>query len=579
MGKLKDKIKSSFGFVKTLGKTHPVTFTVLIICTACFTLLGFFEGFLQHAKSIRSFVDDGTDILLHLGLWTIMILAAVFLMENTVKKGRILLKTVIVVVTSAVTYFFSAIITPPCYCEDFFKDLGHKIGSDRLAMITMGYFAILGVLSVYFCYRKLSDEFSFAEYLMGGISGGFLIGVIYTVVMIGAVTLTFVFTELLFGNFEDIFLPLCAIITGFYLGGASISVVVHSEKEVPKFVNILFRYVLFGMGLAAYIIVYLYIFKIVFLSKFPSNSVYSILTALFCSTIPIAYLNSYMEEGMIGKISKILPYVFIPLLILQSYTVFVRIGQYGLTPSRYAGVIFILFEMVYIIWYAIERDRLVHILVLISAVAFILTMLPGVNILAVPREVQNSTFKKLISMDIDDLSDRQIDHLVAAYDYLSDMEGGKDFLKERYTDEEIETAKDLLRIGKGNQKQYESSNYMCRSVDIDVEDYEKISSFEYSESRSDDGMRIKDCKDLPISKTEIGNQYKKDENIVAHFDARDLVTLLESEDYKDNISYYEEDPLVFEADGLCFVITKANINYDEESGNISYLKFSGFILR
>ncbi len=576
MGKLIQRIKQSFGYARTLSRSHPFTFVILILDTAVFTVFALTDGFLGRVRSIKSAVDSLQEMTAHAGLWLFMLLFAVFLMENILDKEKLILKIVITSVAAVLTFVLSALTAGTWFFKETFTEMAKEIGDDRLAIIVCGYFTVISVLIVFFCYQRNKEDYKLADYLMGVLSGSFLISVIYGVVNIGLLTLTAVFTELLFGRFEDIFFPLFVLTTGLYFGGATISVLANSEKEVPKFINVLFRYVLFGMALAAYVIVYLYIIKIVFLSGIPSNSVYAILTALFSFSIPLAYLNSYMEEGFWGRISRILPYIFAPLIILQTYTVVVRIGQYGLTESRYLGVIFIFVEVMYIVWYAVKRDSIKYIFVVLAFIAFFLTVMPGTNALSVPRASQKRTLDKLIGMDFDDLTKKQTKKLLAAYDYILDMEGGEDYLEEKYTSEELEAVKEL-GIDKGNYhytKEY--INYRCRSGRLDVSDYDSIYVISVSDYRVNGDIPVDE---MEMKIKELGSGNTLDTGMEVTFNASKLVKLLMSDDYKDSQDEYEETPLRFEKNKECFIITKVSLSYDVITEELESLSIDGYLLK
>lgn len=578
MNRFIGKIKESFAYAGALRKTHPATFVILVLGTAVYFFRALLYGLLD-ISAFRPYKGDLNDALDHLGLWMVLLFAAVFLIEIIIPPAKIIIKITVIASMALITFIHSGLLVGSFVFENGFEKLADRIGDDRLSMYTTGYLVILFLLALFFIYQRLADEFTFAEYLMGVLSGEFLISVIYTMVMIGLVTLTFVFVELLFGDFEDIFLPLCVLVTGLYTVGAGTLTIVRSEKEIPRFVNVLFRYVLFGMSLAAYVIIYLYIIKITVLSDFPSNSVYAILTFLFCFSMPLAYLNSYLDEGWMGKLSRILPILFAPLLILQAYTVFARIGQYGLTPSRYLGIVFIIFEAVFILWFLFKRDRFKYVLLLIAAFAFLMTFCPGSNALAVPKFTQNLTLKRFISKDIDSLSSKQRRRLYAAYDYLNRMDGGKDYLKKRYTEDQLASLKndadDDYSYYSGSVTEY--VNYECDSSAFDVSGYATVSLFECYVSDYDHGVSA-DKLDVKIK--QMGNRYENasgEEAIV--FNATDLADLLMSDDYSDDQWEYENSPLIYDENGRRYVITSASISYDESDDSLLMIDIEGYLLR
>lgn len=47
--------------------------------------------------------------------------------------------------------------------------------------------------------------------------------------------------------------------------------------------------------------------------------------------------------------------MFIPCILLQSWSVLLRINEYGVTPSRYFGVALVIFELIYMALYLVQR--------------------------------------------------------------------------------------------------------------------------------------------------------------------------------------------------------------------------------
>ena len=570
--KLGEKIKQTFGYIKTLWKTHPITFIVLILATACSIFNTLINGVLYNAPVIRTYGNSLGIVLAHFLLWFILLIFGVFFAENVINRDRLELRLIISGIFAVATFFYSSILSGTLFFEKFFDKLNKAIGNEHLSMITIGYIAILFLLSVFLCYERLSDRFSFPDYLKGVLSGSFLIGVIYCVVLLGIVTLTFVFTELLFGDFEDILEPLFCLVTGMYLGGAFIATIANSEEEVPKFVNVLFCYVLYGMSLIAYVIVYLYIIKILVFSKFPSNTVFAIITSLFCFSIPLAYLNSDKESGFIGRISRLLPYVFAPLMILQAYTVFARISQYGLTPSRYLGIAFIFFEIVYILWYLLKRDKLKYILLFLAGLVFVLTLVPGSNALSVPKFAQEATLKRLLSEDVSALSMEDKKRLRAAAEYLRGMDGGEEYLKRKYPEEAFDFLKDMEVRDEEGLRRY--VDYSCEATELDISGYSTVSRFSESVYSGSEDV---DYSAFPIKKTSLDSEYygAEEEETALYFDATELIELMIGEKLSTDDA---NEPLKYVEDGYTIEITHVYISYDPLSGDVYNFRIEGFLL-
>ncbi|MCR4989934.1 MAG: DUF4153 domain-containing protein [Lachnospiraceae bacterium] len=573
----KERIKHIFSYTQTLWKSHPYTCVTVIVGTLFAFIWSILDGILDSTFFVKANYSDIDKVFSHLVFWMVMLVFAVYLTDTLIKNNKSILKIIITASSSVITFFFSGLVTGMVWGESLIDDVKDSIGIDRIAMYVLGYFAVLFLLDLFFSFREIKDGFSFADYLMGVLSEGFLIGVVYGVVNIGLAILTLVFTELLFGSFDDIFLPLFALVSGLYLGGASISAVARSTKDVPKFIKVLFKYVLYSMCLAAYLIVYLYIIKIVFFSKFPSNSVFAILTALFCCSLPLAYLNCDKTEGFFGKSAKILPYVFAPLTILQVYTVAVRIHQYGLTPSRYLGSLFIVFELVYIMWYAVKKDTLHYVPVVLAIAAFIFCAVPGIDVLSMPKLTQVRALDKLLDKDGSDLSDDERDRLHAAYDYLRKMDGGNKFLKSRYSTSQIEY---MSSVGDNDDYDYLNEKrvtFSTKAVDIDISGYDHFARIKSSQFRSEDNGGI-NIKKLPVDK--IGS--KPYSNVVEQmdikFDARELFEFLISDEYDENEEDYLQSVFTYDVEGYRIMITEATFTYNDLSEKVVDVDIYGYIL-
>ncbi len=86
MKRLLKRIRNTFRYTQTLSKTHPFTFTALIAATAFGLVLSLLDGVLERVEWIESHSRSIGEVFLHLLLWAIMVLFAVFLLENLVKK-------------------------------------------------------------------------------------------------------------------------------------------------------------------------------------------------------------------------------------------------------------------------------------------------------------------------------------------------------------------------------------------------------------------------------------------------------------------------------------------------------------
>lgn len=112
--------------------------------------------------------------------------------------------------------------------------------------------------------------------------------------------------------------------------------------------------------------------KIFVTQEVPSNEIFSICASLFAIGMPIWMMASgFVEEksSRYKKLIHITKYIYAPFILLEIYSMSVRVKAYGLTEQRYAAWMFILLQVIYILWekiyarYARLAGRKKHIII------------------------------------------------------------------------------------------------------------------------------------------------------------------------------------------------------------------------
>lgn len=135
-----------------------------------------------------------------------------------------------------------------------------------------------------------------------------------------------------------------------------------------------------GFSICATCIIYFYGLKMIIIGSVPSNEVYSVMANLFAFSLPIWLICSKTKEQRTwSRICSYLPCTYAPLILLQIYSIGVRIVQYGLTPKRYAGVMLILFEIIAIVICSFKRKYCDKLLLVGAVMVFVAVFLPFVN--------------------------------------------------------------------------------------------------------------------------------------------------------------------------------------------------------
>ena len=127
-----------------------------------------------------------------------------------------------------------------------------------------------------------------------------------------------------------------------------------SEPEQTKFAKGVVLYALMPILIAAMVIIYIYMIRLLVTQSIPSNQIYMICAVLFCVGVVIwtmAYAYTRRNVSTIyHKIIRYMKYFYAPFILLETYAMGVRINENGWTILRYAGIMFIVFQVIYVAW-------------------------------------------------------------------------------------------------------------------------------------------------------------------------------------------------------------------------------------
>lgn len=239
-------------------------------------------------------------------------------------------------------------------------------------------------LACYFIITK--KEMDVAEYGQKVFINELILLILYLVIITGAGVLFYIAYALL--GFNDwmkmtdvaVAVTIIVIYTGHFIAVENV------DGETNAISKILIKYVMFAMVLIGFIFFYIYFIKMIVTKSLPSNQVFAVCTILFVAGLSTALMAKSFNEGTpYDKIIEYLPMAFIPALILQILSLALRINQYGLSVVRYIGVMILLFETAYIILYIFKYNKLKYILIVGAILAFIMTYVPIINIMQLPK--------------------------------------------------------------------------------------------------------------------------------------------------------------------------------------------------
>jgi len=263
------------------------------------------------------------------------------------------------------------------------------------------YFAVLAAVTILHICKRLGC--SFEKYCLSSFFAIMKTTLVYGIFAGGLAILVLIFDELIMDTGEFLGRIELFLAGGIYVP-AMLLAITDKKGEVGKFARRIVLFVFEPLLMAALVIIYIYIVKIFVTSDVPSNSVFSIITFLFVAGLIIWTLVIGLEDksSKLAAIGGYLPFVFIPCIFLQIWSLVIRVREYGYTVSRYMGVILIIFELIYMILFIVrkvfKKDLVAYILIAAAALAFVGLIMPGVNSDDV---IIRSQIKRLEELDID----------------------------------------------------------------------------------------------------------------------------------------------------------------------------------
>lgn len=348
-----------------------------------------------------------------------------------------------------------------------------------------GYMLLLTLGTVYFCFKKTG--LSFSEYVLKAFSNLMKTFIVFWILSFGVMFITSIVDELLLDDYSYFDMSLEILAVGLYLVPMCLSGLRDMKDEPGAFLKTVVKYILLLLSACGMAIVYLYVLKILILWEMPSNEVFSIVSVLFCFGMPVWLMTEYYaDDTRYYKVFSKLPYLFAPLMILQLYSMVVRISQYGVTPGRYMGMMLILFEAVTLfIWHFGKKKREIM-LAFLCLLVFIAFWMPGINMYRVSTLCQQSFLKKYYQEVLDghEISGLAYERLKGSYQYLKSQEQTEAFAMQYDIKEESFVAMlKEIEINDSTLTEYETHDIHCCQMvgELDVEGYREMNMLNQSD--------------------------------------------------------------------------------------------------
>ena len=218
-------------------------------------------------------------------------------------------------------YLFNAvlslILTFAINYKESFLGLSNETYLNYLYRFITCYVLSIFFFSVYSLYKN--RDLSINEYLVKTAITMFKNTILYGLLAIGLLLICLAFISLILeGESYSLISRVEILLLGVFYVPKMFFAFTAPEDEVGKFAKVVIKYVLGSLVFSAFVVIYIYMLKLLILWKVPSNQIYRITAGLFLLGCPIWILISYFKDNdLFEKLNSKLPYAFIPFVFLQ----------------------------------------------------------------------------------------------------------------------------------------------------------------------------------------------------------------------------------------------------------------------
>lgn len=549
MEKLKKLISNASVLLETVYKKFPITMVIIYAVTVLFVI-----G-----------TDDFIDKLYDSGwMFTIgfSIMGTVF--AETWFKDKIK-QYPACIITTVIAIVFKVI---------YDMELSDKVG-DIFGNVYMSYAAVLSLLTIY---KTIKDSnVTVEEYFLKAFANWGRITWLYMLANLGITVVIGAFVTLLLdGNDLGIISKVFTILVGCYYVPSLLHCATDMTQEHGKIIKALILYVSTPVTVFLLAIFYLYLGKETLSGRLFEKEIFGVLSWVYALGVPVALMiKNYDKTGKLKMLSKYLLIAFIPVIVLQSIALTIRVSDYGLTTDRYMGYILILFEII-LSTVSLYKEGMYLDKIFLILIGFVAVfILSPFNYLDYPMNSQAMRLEKMVSDGFDNMDEEDKIEAKKLYTYLKRREGQDNMY--RYIDQEELQKIDLYTFdeskysdkdgesGVGSKKEY---IYASSDIDgVDISGYSKI--YEIYTGYSDE---ITDYKNVKIK--------DKEKNVEVFIDFEDFVEgIIEAEIKDEEDEFLEREGRIKSKTGNeLIILTKCNLDYELYSEKITDVDIEGYIL-
>lgn len=540
MIKIKEFFSKTSNTAINLFKKHPLTLIITFFTTLFLTI--FLDSELITSNTITRITIFGV-------MWAL----GTMFTEALKFKNKIF--TFMLYIFTAIIAFLFAKLPRDVYCNF----------NVHIIRIMVGYGLILFLLSMQIILKK--ENITFKEYLLKLFNNIVNSTITYGILNIGITLIIFIFVELILdGKYGNALIRSQILLLGlFYIPSILNAISYIKERKVSNFIKGLVKYVLLPLVTVSMLIIYIYIAKIILQMELPSNIIFRILAGIFIVGFPIWNMaNNFDETKIIHKISTILPYAYLPFIILEIYSLGVRIISLGLTPIRYIGIMFIIFQILVLLFKILKKKVALNYTFLVLSILIFISCITPLNFNTMSKISQKYILENNLikGTDFDLLPDSSKEKVYSAYNYLVNNFG------EDYIPEYIKEMEEQINEFSLSTLGYDNRNYFYFSYNgsVDVNDFSTLLPIKVKEANYKNG----DAK-----------LYDYDDNYVTSININNLLIEIIKESkktYEGAREFLIKNRYVYINETKTLYINDIHITYKRSSNEILHLSLSGYLL-
>lgn len=170
-------------------------------------------------------------------------------------------------------------------------------------------------------------------------------------------------------------------------------------SSYPRFLEILVSYISIPLFTAYTIVLFAYFIKILVSMNWPSGQLGPMVLAYSGIGLIIFVLASLPENRFAILYRKIFPKIWVPIVIMQLVSVWIRLNAYGITESRYYVALFGIFSIVTAVFLSLRPVHNNRIIALLVASFAIFSIIPPVDAFTVSRNSQINRIEAILQSE------------------------------------------------------------------------------------------------------------------------------------------------------------------------------------